>query len=193
MSEHAPRGPFRRRRLAGAERGSRASCRGSPSSTPPLSAVCEPTEHAQRGRFHALERRHGLAEIAERGAGVSVERSSCRRLTRLSRSQGRTRATLLCNDRKLHLMRRRRGNQASHRESERFRQRLGSCTRRCEVLSRSRPDAHAATADVNKWWEILYQMNIADGALLNETAWSALVGMSKKNAREAAKAELAAE
>ena len=45
----------------------------------------------------------------------------------------------------------------------------------------------------NKWWEILYQMNIADGALLNETAWSALVGMSKKNARDAAKAELAAE
>ena len=38
-----------------------------------------------------------------------------------------------------------------------------------------------------------YQMNLADGALLNETAWSALVGMSKKNAREAAKAELAAE
>ena len=28
---------------------------------------------------------------------------------------------------------------------------------------------------------------------LNETAWSALVGMQKKNAREAAKAELAAE
>ena len=38
-----------------------------------------------------------------------------------------------------------------------------------------------------------YQMNLADGALLNETAWSALVGMSKKNARDAAKAELAAE
>ena len=49
------------------------------------------------------------------------------------------------------------------------------------------------TAAVNKWWDILYQMNLADGALLNETAWSALVGMSKKNAREAAKAELAAE
>ena len=46
---------------------------------------------------------------------------------------------------------------------------------------------------MNKWWEILYQMNIADGALLNETAWSALVGMSKKNARDAAKAELSAE
>ena len=38
-----------------------------------------------------------------------------------------------------------------------------------------------------------YQMNLADGALLNETAWSALVGMSKKNARDAAKAELSAE
>ena len=46
---------------------------------------------------------------------------------------------------------------------------------------------------MNKWWEILYQMNIADGALLNETAWSALVGMRKKEARDAAKAELAAE
>ena len=55
--------------------------------------------------------------------------------------------------------------------------------------------AHAstATATAYKWWEILYQMNIADGALLNETAWSALVGMSKKHARDAAKAELAAE
>ena len=46
---------------------------------------------------------------------------------------------------------------------------------------------------MNKWWDILYQMNLADGALLNETAWSALVGMSKKNARDAAKAELSAE
>jgi len=54
-------------------------------------------------------------------------------------------------------------------------------------------DFYTGTAAVNKWWDILYQMNLADGALLNETAWSALVGMSKKNAREAAKAELAAE
>ena len=46
---------------------------------------------------------------------------------------------------------------------------------------------------MNKWWDILYQMNLADGALLNETAWSALVGMAKKTARDAAKAELAAE
>ena len=44
---------------------------------------------------------------------------------------------------------------------------------------------------VNKWWEILYEMNIADGALLNETAWSALVGIQKRSARDAAKAELA--
>ena len=49
------------------------------------------------------------------------------------------------------------------------------------------------TAAVNKWWEILYQMNLADGALLNETAWSALVGIQKRSARDAAKAELAAE
>ena len=54
-------------------------------------------------------------------------------------------------------------------------------------------DFCTGTAAVNKWWDILYQMNLADGALLNETAWSALVGMSKKNARDAAKAELAAE
>jgi pyruvate kinase len=31
-------------------------------------------EHAPRGRFYLLERRHGLAEIVERGAPVSVER-----------------------------------------------------------------------------------------------------------------------
>ena len=54
-------------------------------------------------------------------------------------------------------------------------------------------DFCTGTAAVNKWWDILYQMNLADGALLNETAWSALVGMSKKHARDAAKAELAAE
>ena len=46
---------------------------------------------------------------------------------------------------------------------------------------------------MNKWWEILYQMNLADGALLNETAWSALVGIQKRSARDAAKAELAAD
>ena len=31
-------------------------------------------EHAPRGPLHLLERRHGLAEIVERGAGVQVER-----------------------------------------------------------------------------------------------------------------------
>ena len=31
-------------------------------------------EHALRGPFNLLERRHGLAEIVERGAGVHVER-----------------------------------------------------------------------------------------------------------------------
>ena len=61
------------------------------------------------------------------------------------------------------------------------------------LLAKIEKDPPKKTADVNKWWEILYQMNIADGALLNETAWSALVGMSKKHARDAAKAELAAE
>ena len=49
--------------------------------------------------------------------------------------------------------------------------------------------ASAATASSAR----IYEMNIADGALLNETAWSALVGMRKREAREAAKAELAAE
>ena len=80
------------------------------------------------------------------------------------------------------------------------------------LLAKIEADPPKATAAVNKWWDILcdsaslinehastpstrhrYQMNLADGALLNETAWSALVGMSKKNARDAAKAELAAE
>ena len=37
------------------------------------------------------------------------------------------------------------------------------------------------------------EMNLADGALLNETAWSALVGMAKRSARDAAKTELATE
>ena len=31
------------------------------------------TEHAPRDPFRLLERRHGLAEIVERGAGVFVE------------------------------------------------------------------------------------------------------------------------
>jgi hypothetical protein len=49
------------------------------------------------------------------------------------------------------------------------------------------------TAAVNKWWAVLYEANKADGAVLNDTMWSALVGMSKKAAREAAKAQPAAE
>ena len=61
------------------------------------------------------------------------------------------------------------------------------------LLAKIEADPPKSTAGVNKWWEILYQMNIADGALLNETAWSALVGMRKREARDAAKAELAAE
>ena len=61
------------------------------------------------------------------------------------------------------------------------------------LLAKIESDPPKSTAAVNKWWEILYQMNLADGALLNETAWSALVGMSKKHARDAAKAELSAE
>tara|TARA_B100001769_G_scaffold255634_1_gene232293 strand:+ start:194 stop:466 length:273 start_codon:yes stop_codon:yes gene_type:complete len=32
------------------------------------------TEHAPRGPFRVLERRHGLAAIVERGGGVLVER-----------------------------------------------------------------------------------------------------------------------
>ena len=38
-----------------------------------LNVHCErvrATEHAARGPFYLLERRHGLAEILERGAGV---------------------------------------------------------------------------------------------------------------------------
>ena len=34
------------------------------------------TEHAPRGPFRLLERRHGLVEIVERGGGVLVERQS---------------------------------------------------------------------------------------------------------------------
>jgi hypothetical protein len=36
-------------------------------------------EHAARGPLHFLERRHGLAEIFERGGGVEVERLSVKR------------------------------------------------------------------------------------------------------------------
>ena len=61
------------------------------------------------------------------------------------------------------------------------------------LLAKIEADPPKGTAQVNKWWDILYQMNLLDGALLNETAWSALVGMRKREARDAAKAELAAE
>ena len=60
----------RRRRLAGAEHGSRVLQIA-------LNVHCErvcATEHAPRGPFHVLERRHSLAEIIERGAVVPVER-----------------------------------------------------------------------------------------------------------------------
>ena len=54
--------------FAGAERGLRAS-QGQPNS------LCErmrATEHAPRGPINVLKRRHGLAEIVERGALVLV-------------------------------------------------------------------------------------------------------------------------
>ena len=59
-----------RRRLAGAERGSRfLQC--------VLNIFCKrvrAAEHASRGPFHVLERRHGLAQIVERGAVDPAER-----------------------------------------------------------------------------------------------------------------------
>ena len=64
-------GTPRRRRFAGAERGSRV-LQGL------LSHLCgrvRAAEHAPHDPFRVLERRHGLAEIVERGAVVLVERS----------------------------------------------------------------------------------------------------------------------
>ena len=64
----------RRRRFAGTEHGSR-ELQGN------LNPFCErvrATEHAPRGPFDILERRHGLAEVVERGAGVVVERPRVR-------------------------------------------------------------------------------------------------------------------
>ena len=61
----------RRRRFAGAERGS-GVLQG------PLNHHCErvrAAEHAPRSPLRLLELRHGLAEIIERGAGVGVKRS----------------------------------------------------------------------------------------------------------------------
>ena len=59
-------------RLAGAERGSRVL-------QITLNFRCErvrTTKHTPRDPFRGLERRHGLAEIVERGAVVSVEHPS---------------------------------------------------------------------------------------------------------------------
>ena len=56
--------------FAGAEHDSRVSQTA-------LHAFCErvrATEHAPRGLFQIFERRNGLAEIVERGAGVIIER-----------------------------------------------------------------------------------------------------------------------
>ena len=57
-----------RRRFAGAERGSRPS-QGFPN---PHYVWVRAAEDAPRGPFRVLERRHGLAEIVERGAVGSV-------------------------------------------------------------------------------------------------------------------------
>ncbi len=62
----------RRLLLAGAELGSRNS-----EIVP--DCCCKwvrATENAPRGPFRVLERRHGVAEIVERGAGVFVKRAS---------------------------------------------------------------------------------------------------------------------
>ena len=59
-----------RRRLAGAERGSRLS-QGYLNSP---SGRVRATKHAPRSPSGVLERIHGLADILERGAVVSVER-----------------------------------------------------------------------------------------------------------------------
>ena len=56
--------------FAGGERGSR-------NSQISLNVLCErvrDSEDASRGRFRVLERRHGLAEIVERGADLIAER-----------------------------------------------------------------------------------------------------------------------
>ena len=57
---------FKLRTLAGAERGSRV-LQGCPNIH--CGRVRAP-EHAPRGPFRVLERRHGLAELVERGGGV---------------------------------------------------------------------------------------------------------------------------
>ena len=54
----------------GAERGSRVS----QAALNPHCGRVRAAKHAPRGPFRVLERRHGLAEVVERGAGVRVER-----------------------------------------------------------------------------------------------------------------------
>jgi hypothetical protein len=64
-----------KRSRTGAERGSRVS-------QIILNGLCErvrATEHASRDPLRVFERRHGVAEILERGAGVLVE---CHRVKR---------------------------------------------------------------------------------------------------------------
>ena len=56
----------RRGRLAGAKRGSRVS----QIVLNPLCGWVRAAEHPPRNPFYVLERRHGLAEIVERGGGV---------------------------------------------------------------------------------------------------------------------------
>ena len=68
----------RRWRLAGAEHGSRVPQR----ELNPLSGRVRPTENAPREPFNFFERRHGLAEIVERGAGVLGRRGRGRGVRR---------------------------------------------------------------------------------------------------------------
>ena len=56
--------------LGGAERGSRVS---QTLVNRPSERICA-THHAPRHPFRVHERRHGLADIVERGVGVRVER-----------------------------------------------------------------------------------------------------------------------
>ena len=68
--EPAPRKCPLNRPFAGAECGSRVS----QINLNPLCARVRATEHAPRDPYRILERRHGLAQIVERGAVVFVER-----------------------------------------------------------------------------------------------------------------------
>ena len=63
-----------RLRFAGAKRGSRDL----QIALNPNCGRMRAAEHAPRGPFNFLERRHGLAEIVERGGGVLVERPRVR-------------------------------------------------------------------------------------------------------------------